>query len=123
MNTGKKILIIEDGTTLLAELQYIANKFDLEFFSTDGVVQFQDIKTLSPELIIFYNWINDQSVIDLCFDLRTSAITEKILIIILAEYNSHEKIALESCADFCIKKPYNINQLLLLIVHMLQSPC
>jgi DNA-binding response OmpR family regulator len=122
MDPVKKILIVEDETALSTELQYVAKAFNYEVYSTDGIIPINEITLLSPDLVVFNKTNSADAIIRLCFDMKTSGLSKGFKTLVVAANPELERMAVENCADACLKKPYHIDDLLLITKHLLQTP-
>lgn len=111
----KKILIIEDKTTLSAELLYKQKELGTEVFAVHGNIDIGEIKTLAPDLVIFDKWTSGDFVINLSCELKVVPETKGISTIVLTDSQSVARVAAESCCDAYLEKPYRFAELLMLI--------
>jgi DNA-binding response OmpR family regulator len=107
----KKVLIIEDDRDTLDAIHYIAEDLNLEVINSASVLQVDEIKVISPNLILMDHWVGNKLGGDLCLSLKSDPFTKHIPVVILSAHNNIRQIAERSCADTFLAKPFDIDEL------------
>ena len=117
-----KILVVEDSPTQVLLLQRILNSagYDVET-AENGVQAIKMVEKAHPTLIISDIVMPDMDGYSLCSKLKNDEKTSSIPVILLTELKEPEDIikGLACHADNFITKPYNSENLLLQIEHMI----
>ena len=107
----KKILIIEDDGDTLEMLGFIAKQAEVEVVLRSNVLSLTEIQQIDPALIILDHWIGAKRGGDLCFELKQNEATKEIPVILISAINEIGQIAMNSCADGSIAKPFDIEEI------------
>lgn len=118
-----KILIVEDNLELLKFLKkHFSYKFQV-FTASDGEQALEKLKSVFPDIIISDLKMPKLSGIQLCKKIKTSQETKHIPFILLTAKNdeSLRLKALSSGANSYIEKPFNLNELDLMVNNLLDT--
>jgi DNA-binding response OmpR family regulator len=107
----KKILIIEDDGDTLEMLGYIAKQTEVEVVLRSDVLPLTEIEQINPDLIILDHWIGTKLGGDLCLEIKQNETTRYIPVILISALNEVRQIAIDSCADGSISKPFDIEEI------------
>jgi len=107
----KKVLIIEDDGDTLDMLGYIAATSNVEVVLRSDVIPLEEIKQISPDLIILDHWIGTSKGGDLCLEIKQNPAMAGIPVVMLSALNEIGQIALDSCADGSLAKPFDITEI------------
>lgn len=108
----KKVLIIEDDGDTLEMLGYIASQADVEVVLQSDVIPVTTIQQIKPDLIILDHWIGTKRGGDLCLEIKQTQVTKHIPVILLSALNEIGQIAIESRADGCLTKPFDMDEII-----------
>jgi two-component system phosphate regulon response regulator PhoB len=107
----KKVLIIEDDGDTLDMLGYIAAQSNVEVVLRSNVIPLAEIKQINPDLIILDHWMGKSSGGDLCLEIKQDQATAEIPVVMLSALNEIGQIAMNSCADGSLAKPFDIAEI------------
>lgn len=111
----KKILIIEDDLDTADILGLIAGQLNAEIITFHQLPSLADVENLSPNIILLDHWVGQAFGGDLCTRLKADSATRHIPVILLSAHINLEQIARDSCADTHIAKPFDVDELLVMI--------
>lgn len=106
----KKILIIEDDRDTLDLLGYIAGQAEFEVVLRSDVLPLSEIEQINPDLVLLDHWIGDHYGGELCLKIKQNPATAEVPVIILSALTEIGQIAMDSCADGSISKPFEIEE-------------
>jgi DNA-binding response OmpR family regulator len=104
----KKILILENDVDTLDLVGYISEDNGFEVTKSTKMVPVKQIAELNPSLILIDYKLDDGFGNDLCLELKTTAATRHIPIILYSASYKIEQLAHDSYADAFIAKPFNL---------------
>jgi two-component system, OmpR family, phosphate regulon response regulator PhoB len=107
----KKVLIIEDDGDTLSILGYLATESNVEVVLRSDVLPIAEIEQIKPDLIILDHWIGSHRGGDLCLEIKQNPETAEIPVIMLSALKDIGQIALDSCANSSISKPFDIEEI------------
>ena len=110
-----KILIIEDDLDTADILGIIAEQLNAAVVTLHQLPPVTDVKNLAPDLILLDHWVGRAFGGDLCARLKADTATRHIPVILLSAHMNLEQIARDSCADTYIAKPFDVDELLVVI--------
>ena len=116
-----RILIIDDDKDLLTVVQafLIKEGFDAYGFS-NWQTAWEGIKIYEPQLILLDVFIPGTDGLDVCKKLKSSYFTRHIPVIVFSSYpNIAETAIYEFGADDFIAKPFEVNEIIKKINHIL----
>ena len=105
------ILIIDDDGDTLDILGYLAVQPNIEVVLRSNLIPLSEIQQLNPNLILLDEWIGGKKGSDLCLQVKDHPGMQDIPIILVSAAPNLGQIALESCADGCIAKPFDIDEI------------
>ena len=121
----KKILIIEDDTSLLKAYQEM---FKLEGILVIGATTAQEgltlVKSEKPDLIILDIMLpGGKNGFDVLEELKRNSATQKIPVVISTNLDSEEKVAREiGVCDYIVKANTTKDEVMKLVMNCLSSP-
>lgn len=117
----KHIFIVDDDEAILDVIKIILddNGFKTTII-TDGDTFFNRIKTQRPDLILLDIWLTGIDGIEITKRLKTKPQLKKIPVIMISANNKGKQLALESGADGFLAKPFEIDDLLMIVNKYLQ---
>ena len=71
----------------------------------------QAVKSFSPNVILMDNWIPDVGGVKATQQLKDNPELKSIPIIFFSAHDQVEELALEAGAEFCLQKPFEIEEL------------
>jgi two-component system cell cycle response regulator DivK len=113
----KKVLIIEDDKDTLDAFHYIAEDLKLNVVISPSILQVDDIQAISPDLILLDHWVGNKLGGDFCLEIKANPAIKHIPVILISAHSSVEQIAVKSCADSYLAKPFDLDELMNIINH------
>ncbi|MBD1363485.1 response regulator transcription factor [Mucilaginibacter sp. ZT4R22] len=107
----KKILIIEDDEATLELLGLICEEKAVEVALKSTLIDLAEIESMKPDLILLDHWMGSSRGGDLCLEIKQNQATQDIPVILISALNEIGQIALDNCADGCIMKPFNVEEI------------
>jgi CheY-like chemotaxis protein len=107
----KKILIIDDDQDNLFILAECLKIKGVEVIAKSTIIPIEEIIQISPDLILLDHWISDMKGGDFCFEIKNDDSTAHIPVILISAIIDLEDVAVKSCADSHIEKPFDIDDL------------
>ncbi len=107
----KKVLIIEDDKDTLDAIHYIAEDLNLDVIVSSSILQTADIQAISPDLILLDHWVGSKLGGDLCLELKVDPATKNIPVIIVSAHSNLQQIAVKSCANGYLAKPFDLDEI------------
>ncbi len=105
----KKVLIIEDDNDTSIVLGYLAEMLGLEFAVSNEVLPIADIVLHRPDMILVDHRLSNGFGGDLCYKIKSTPITSHICVILVSAHANIANIARDSCADYYIAKPFDLD--------------
>lgn len=108
----KKILIIDDDEFTLEILGVICRNVGCEVVQRLDILSLAEIESINPDLIFLDHWMGtEKSGGELCLDIKQNEATKDIPVIIISTVNNIGNVAMDNCADGCLKKPFEIEEI------------
>ncbi|MBD1362645.1 response regulator transcription factor [Mucilaginibacter sp. ZT4R22] len=107
----KKILIIEDDEATLELLGIICENSEVEIVLKSNVIGLAEIERMKPDLIFLDHWIGSSLGGDLCLEIKQNEATKDVPVIIISALTDIGQISMDNCADGCIMKPFDIEEI------------
>ena len=107
----KNILIIEDDRDTSEMLGYLAELLNFNAVISFVALSVPEIQFLSPDLILLDHYFSGNLGGDLCLELKTTAQTKHIPVILMSAASNIGRVAKNSHADHFIAKPFDIYDL------------
>lgn len=109
----KKVLIFDDDPDILELCSIILQgKGFTTMMELDCKNLISKIKEYNPDLILMDNWIPGMSGTEATLLLKKTPETAHIPVILFSANNNIESIARDANAEYFLKKPFDINELL-----------
>jgi len=105
----KKVLIIEDDNDTSVVLGYLAEMLGLEFVISNDVMPIADIIYHDPDMILIDHRLSNGLGGVLCHKIKNTPITKNICVVLVSADLHIDQIAQESCADYYIAKPFDLD--------------
>ncbi len=103
----KKVLIIEDGTCILSELENYYMEYDLHVFSSLDVFSIDNIRSIAPDLILIDNDADGKLEAHFCTELTADPLTSHISVMLFSDHNYIHNINKSSHNHQFLVKPFN----------------
>jgi two-component system phosphate regulon response regulator PhoB len=116
---SKKILIIEDDLDILDMMDYILQDEGYEVTATLDCKPVEEIASLKPDLILLDNRLGENSGSNACRELKTTATTAHIPVILVSANMHLAQLSMDSLADGYMAKPFDIQELVAVVRHHL----
>ncbi len=116
-----KILILDDDLDLLTIVKSLLRKKGFEVLAySDSVKALDAVKRHKPQLILLDVFLQGIDGLDVCKKLKSSYFTRNIPVIMLSSYpNIAETAIYEFGADDFVSKPFEVNEMVKKIHHIL----
>jgi len=118
-NSKQRILVMDDDRDILDAMKIVLeyNGYKVETCTNDQRIDYLNL----PDLFLLDLWMSGLNGSDVCKRLKGDDLTSHIPVIIFSANRNIREIS-EACnADGYIAKPFNLNQLLAVISHHLNS--
>jgi CheY-like chemotaxis protein len=116
---AKKVLVIEDDKDIRDMIVYILEEEQYEVVSSGDSKILRHVNDHKPDLILMDNWLtewkSDANGQQLSKQLKTNPKTSHIPVIIISAVSNIKEIAEEGLADSYLKKPFDMDQLLVIV--------
>lgn len=113
---SKVIHIVEDDEDIRFIVAYILKESGYTVEISGTVAEFKSRATdQHPDLILLDVMLPDGNSIDLCIELKMNSATAAVPIIIMSAHATETAVAAASCADEFISKPFDLDELTVLI--------
>jgi CheY-like chemotaxis protein len=116
---AKKVLVIEDDKDIRDTIVYILEEEKYEVVSSGDSKILRHLNDHKPDLILMDNWLtewkSDANGQQLSKQLKTNPQTSHIPVIIISAVSNIKEIAEEGLADSYLKKPFDMDQLLVIV--------
>jgi CheY-like chemotaxis protein len=116
---AKKVLVIEDDKDIRDTIVYILEEEQYEVVSSGDSKILRHVNEHKPDLILMDNWLtewkSDANGQQLSKQLKTNPETSHIPVIIISAVSNIKEIAEEGLADSYLKKPFDMDQLLVIV--------
>lgn len=118
-----KILILDDDLDLVTVVKTLLRKKGFEVFAfTDWQKAWEAVKSFKPNLILLDVFLSGIDGLDVCKKLKSSYFTRNIPIIMVSSYpNIAETAIYEFGADDFLAKPFEVNDMIKKIHHVLSK--
>ncbi|MGZ3776053.1 MAG: response regulator [Mucilaginibacter sp.] len=107
----KKIIIIDNDRDTLDILSFLFEDIELEVFRYTNRISIGEVIQKNPDIILLDYYLDDCYGSEICRELKEDPITGDIPIVLLSTSINLDKIAIESGADACLAKPFDIQNL------------
>ena len=107
------ILVIEDDHAIRDIISYVLLSEGYDVLTCDTLEPLERIAACEPELIILDEWINAREGTMLCKEIKKIHLLARVPVIILSTAFDIEQIALACKADGFVRKPFDVDVLLL----------
>ena len=111
----KKILVADDNPAILDALDIMLEENGYEVETTLNGAAAQDMKEPLPDLLLLDIGMSGTDGRDICKQLKNSASTKNIPVIMISATKDLEQIAKDSGADYFIAKPFQMEHLLITV--------
>ena len=118
---AKNILIIEDDPDILDMMSYIVQDMGFSVVSSTAGVAVEEVRKISPVLILLDNRLADGFGHDLCRKLKEDPATAHFPVILVSAIQQLAQLAADSGADAYLNKPFDLEDLVA-IVHKFTGP-
>jgi len=123
MNRNTKILVLDDdpdiGTMIKMMLEYKGYAVTV----SDRAVQAEEaLRSNNIDLIIMDMLLSGVNGTDLCTDLKKDSSTSHIPVIMISAHPNAKEICLQAGADEFISKPFDMQDILSKIAHLVNKP-
>ncbi|HTK18865.1 MAG TPA: response regulator [Mucilaginibacter sp.] len=115
----KRVLILENDQDTADMLKFLTRQLNVDVVTSDKAMVASDVKRLSPDLIVSSDLLGTELGGDLCKTLKSKESTKEIPVILVSTAENVSKIAKDSKADACIKRPFKMNDLVDLMTRFL----
>jgi two-component system phosphate regulon response regulator PhoB len=106
-----KILVIENDLDTLDILGFFLTDSGFEVLASQKTIPIEKIISDSPDIILLDYFLDDGYGKDMCLELKANALTGHIPVILISAHNKIKQIAIESCADAYLAKPFDLFEL------------
>lgn len=113
----KTIIIIEDDPDILDMMTYILKDEGYDVIGSMDCSPLANLQTCKPDLILLDNRLPDVSGGDACRKLKEDAATKHIPVVLISANQHIEQLAGESLADSYVSKPFDLEELLVVVRH------
>jgi two-component system cell cycle response regulator DivK len=108
----RKVIIYDDDTDLLEVCSLILTARNFVVVTRDKCTEIiHDMATHKPDVILMDNWIPDIGGVKATRLVKSSDEYRHIPVIFFSANNNVDELAAEAGADFCLQKPFDINEL------------
>lgn len=108
----KKVLIIDDDEYTLEILGMIVGNLGVEVILRSDLLPLSEIESINPDLIFLDHWMRTkESGGELCLKIKENEATKDIPVIMISVVNDIGQIAMDNCAEGCIAKPFDIEEI------------
>ncbi len=115
-NANKKIFVVDDDPSILEVMSIVLiDKGHIVTSISNKNQLFAELEKEIPDLIFLDLWISGSSGSEISKQLKNDNKTKNIPIIIVSALNDLERIAHEAEADGYLEKPFEIENLLLMV--------
>jgi two-component system phosphate regulon response regulator PhoB len=112
---NKKVLVIEDDKDIRDTIVYALKEEGLEVVASEDAKILKTLDVLKPDLILLDNWLSDwksdANGQQISKELKTSAATSHIPVVIVSAVSNIKEIAEAGMADGYLKKPFDLTTL------------
>jgi len=113
---SSKIIVIEDDPDTLDIINYILSDEGYDVIAANNDEPLKHILAIQPALILLDNRLAlGGSGHDLCFQLKSDPATRHFPVILVSANFNLEKMAEDCLADGCLKKPFDVEELIALV--------
>ncbi|WP_374950007.1 response regulator transcription factor [Mucilaginibacter sp.] len=112
---AKKILIIEDDPDILDMMTYIVQGEGFHVITSMGTVSVAYVQEINPALILLDIRLADGFGRDLCLKLKNDPATRHFPVVLVSAVNQLAQVAEDSNADAYLNKPFDVDELVLLV--------
>jgi len=117
-NNLKTVLIVEDDIDTLDLMEFILQDNGYAVVKANKKVNIEDVIAINPHLAIIDFLLPLGFGTELCLEIKTNPLTNHIPVILYSASNDIKELALTSCADAYMAKPFDIDELVDLVSAM-----
>lgn len=117
--TKKKIMIIEDDAGIADVLRTVIEMYGYAVVSVSSNSVVEDVRNNLPDLLLLDIWMGERDGREICRHLKNQSGTRHIPIIMVSATRDLEKSAEDSGADDFLEKPFEIEDLVGKIQHLI----
>jgi CheY-like chemotaxis protein len=108
----KKVLIIDDDEFTLEILGMICVNIGCEVVLKNDLLSLSEIESINPGMIFLDHWMGrEKTGGELCLEIKQNEATKDIPVIMISTVNNIGNVAMDNCADGCLKKPFEIEEI------------
>jgi DNA-binding response OmpR family regulator len=111
----KKILIIEDDDDILEVVSFVLSDNGFEIVKSKHIITVNQVIIMAPQLILLDHFLGDSLGDNFCLELKLHSETRHVPIVLFSAANGLEEIAKNNCADAYIAKPFDMEDLLIIV--------
>ena len=108
----KKLLIIEDDTDIVDIIECMFDDTDYEVVKFFEKISIEQIAEINPNIIILDYYLGTELGSDICLEIKANPITGHIPVVLYSALDNLKELALDSCADGYISKPFDLYEFL-----------
>jgi len=108
----KKVLIIENDSDTLDLLGYIIADMNFHVQRMSKLISLKEIQNINPDIILIDYWLPNGKGSDACLEIKNNESTAHIPVILMSTNIQTPKIAEDCLADTYIEKPFDIDDLI-----------
>lgn len=110
-----KVLVIEDNFEIMTVIELILKEDGHEVVSSLNSNILRDLPLINPDIILLDQWLGKEKGSDLCLQLKSNPETAVIPVVMISAATDAEIEAGIVGADAFIKKPFDIDELSMII--------
>jgi two-component system phosphate regulon response regulator PhoB len=114
----KKVLIVENDQDIRHIVEFILNEQGFETLSIPEPDNLLDIIPFAPDVILLDEFINSRAGHRLCHKIKQVPVLKHIPVIILSTANDIEIIVSECEANYYIRKPFDVEEMVGKVLHV-----
>ncbi|BAU53358.1 response regulator transcription factor [Mucilaginibacter gotjawali] len=118
----KKLLILEDDPALVELVETMFSESDFTVLKSYKRIPFDEIARITPDIIILDYFLGGDLGSEICLELKASPLTQNIPVILYSAFKNLKELAIESCADGYIIKPFEIDEFMSMVYSLALKP-
>jgi DNA-binding response OmpR family regulator len=111
-DTQKTVMIIDDDWEIRQLISEILTNAGYKVQTGVGVTDLYEVEKAPPSLILIDHWLDGKTGRDICYQLKTNHLTDKIPVVLISATTNLEETAKSCRADGFIQKPFEVDDLL-----------